>query len=74
MSVTVKLFATFQRGRFAIASRDYAPGTTIEQIAMDLAIPVAEIGVIMVNSRHAELDYRPEAGDTIAIFPVIGGG
>lgn len=74
MSVTVKLFATFQRGRFAIASREYEPGTTIEQIATELAIPLAEIGVIMVNSRHAELDYRPQGGDTIAIFPVIGGG
>lgn len=74
MSVTIKLFATFQRGRFAVESKEYAPGTTIEQIAADLAIPVAEIGVVMVNSRHVELDHQPRAGDVVAIFPVIGGG
>jgi sulfur carrier protein ThiS len=74
VSVTIKLFASFQKGRFAIASRAYPESTTVAAIARDLKIPVAEIGVVLVNARHVELDHRPAAGDVLAIFPVIGGG
>jgi sulfur-carrier protein len=72
--VKIKLFASFQKGRFAVEMRDYPPQTTVEQIVDDLQIPKAEIGVMMVNGRHVELDYRPDGGDVLAIFPVIGGG
>jgi molybdopterin converting factor small subunit len=27
-----------------------------------------------VRGRHAELDHQPATGDTIAIFPKVGGG
>ncbi|MFI5042414.1 MAG: MoaD/ThiS family protein [Acidimicrobiales bacterium] len=70
----IKLFASFQKGRFAVETRDYAPATTVEEVVADLGIPKAEIGVIMVNGRHVELDHRPDGGDVLAIFPVIGGG
>ena len=74
MNLTVKLFATFQKGRFVKEQREYPPGTSIRQIAEGLQLPVAEIGVTMVNGRHAELEHRPAPGDTVAIFPQIGGG
>jgi len=74
MSVTIKLFATFQRDRLAVQERDLAPGTQIRAIADELGIEVAAIGVVMANGRHVELDYEPRPGDVIAIFPVIGGG
>ncbi len=74
MIVTVKLFASFQKGRFATEPRDYADGVTIQDIVDDLHLPVPEIGVILVNSRHVDFEFRPSTGDTIAIFPVIGGG
>ncbi len=74
MTITVKLFASFQTGRFAVERRDYAADTTVEDVVRDLAIPATEIGVLMVNGRHVELD-RPLAPDEVlAIFPVIGGG
>ena len=74
MTVTIKLFASFQKGRFAVASRDYPDSTTVAAIARDLGIPTGEIGVLLVNGRHVQLDHRPAAGDVLAIFPVIGGG
>ena len=74
MNLTVKLFATFQKGRFVKEQREYPPGTSIRQIAEGLEIPLEEIGVMMVNGRHADLDHRPAAEDTVAIFPQIGGG
>lgn len=74
MQVTVKLFAGFQKGRFAIRESDLAPGTTIQGIADELGIPAPEIGVLMVNGRHAQLDREVGTDDVVAIFPVIGGG
>jgi sulfur-carrier protein len=74
VTVTIKLFASFQKGRFAVETRDYPSSTTVADIARDLKIPVAQIGVVLVNARHVELDFCPAAGDVLAIFPVIGGG
>jgi molybdopterin converting factor small subunit len=74
MKLTVKLFATFRQGRFAQEQREYPPGTCIEDIVDDLAIPKDEIGVLMVSGRQAELSDKPSEGDAVAIFPQVGGG
>ena len=72
--MTIKLFASFQMGRFAVETREYPPATTVEEIVTDLHIPKREIGVLLVNGRHVSFDHRPGGGDVLAIFPVIGGG
>ena len=74
MLITVKLFASFRNGRFSIEQREYPEGTTIGQVADSIALPHGEIGVIMVNSRHAKLDRELIEGDILAIFPLLGGG
>lgn len=74
MIVTVKLFATFQKGRFVREEREIAPGTRLAAIVAELGINAPEIGVTMANGRHCELDYEPQPDDVLAIFPVIGGG
>jgi len=72
--LTIKLFATFQRGRLAVQAREFTEPPTLGEIVDELAIPRAEVGVMMVNGRHADFDDRPEDGGVVAIFPVIGGG
>jgi molybdopterin synthase sulfur carrier subunit len=74
MHVTVKLFATFQQGRFERALLHFEPGTILAGIVEFLAIPRDEIGVLLVGGRHVELEHAPVHGDTIAIFPLLGGG
>jgi sulfur-carrier protein len=74
MRLTIKLFATFQKNRFDVASREYPTGTTLAAIVDDLAIPREEVGVLLVGGRHAELSHAPAAADTVAIFPLLGGG
>jgi molybdopterin converting factor small subunit len=74
MKIIVKLFATFQKGRFTIEERHYAPGTHVGQIAAELQIPEQDLGIVMVNSRHVKLDRELEEGDTLALFPLVGGG
>lgn len=74
MKITVKLFATFQRGRFIIEQRDYPAGTTVGAIAAELDLPEADLGIVMVNSRHVKLDRELADGDVLALFPLVGGG
>jgi sulfur-carrier protein len=74
MHVTVKLFATFQKDRFAVQEREVASGTCVRAIVDELGIDAAAIGVIMANGRHIELDTELRPEDVVAIFPVIGGG
>jgi molybdopterin converting factor small subunit len=74
MRLNVKLFATFREGRFEIAELERPDGSTLGRLIDDLAIPRDEIGFVLVQCRHAELDHQPASGDTVSIFPKVGGG
>ncbi len=74
MQLTVKLFATFRAGRFEVAQLDAPAGATVGSIVDGLGIARDEIGIVMVAGRHADLDQQPSPGDTVSIFPLVGGG
>ena len=74
MKVTIKLFAYFRDSRFKIEDRELKDGTTVGNIVDSLHIDRDEIGVTMINSRHTTFDTKLRENDTLAIFPVIGGG
>jgi sulfur carrier protein ThiS len=74
MQLTIKLFAGFQRGRFAMAVRDYPSPPTVGEVVEELGIAAPEVGVTMLNGRNVELGDRTADGSVLAIFPVIGGG
>ncbi|MBL0225274.1 MAG: MoaD/ThiS family protein [Geobacteraceae bacterium] len=74
MIVTVKLFASFRTGRFDIETVDYPAGTTVADVADRLRLPHSELGIMMINSRHVKLDRELAEGDTLALFPLLGGG
>ena len=74
MQITVKLFATFRIGRFKVDRQEHPEGTDCRCIVVDLGLTEAEIGIILVNSRHASLDYTLQDRDTLALFPLVGGG
>jgi len=74
MQLTVKLFATFRQGRFEIAELERPEGSTLGTLLDDLSIPRRELGFVLVQGRHAELEQVPPAGATVAIFPKVGGG
>jgi len=74
MNVTVKLFASFRAGRFDIETGDYPAGTTVADVADSLKLPRTELGIMMVNNRHVKLDHQLADGDTLALFPLLGGG
>ena len=74
MQVTVKLFASFRTGRTALATRDYPAGTKVADVVSEQGIPPAELGIMLINCRHVPLDRELSDGDTLALFPLLGGG
>lgn len=74
MHITVKLFAQFRRGRFVEQQRECAPHTQISKIIRELGIDEPEVGLLMLNNRHAELSNELQEGARLAIFPLVGGG
>jgi len=74
MKITVKLFASFRAGRFDIETVEYLEGTTVADVADSLKLPQSELGIMMVNSRHVKLERVLADGETLALFPLLGGG
>ena len=74
MQLTIRLFAHFRDGRFREEVREVAPGTTVGDIADALHIARDEVGVVLVNGRHAAFEQVTRPADVVSIFPLIGGG
>jgi sulfur carrier protein ThiS len=74
MRITVRLFASFRKGRFAEAEREAAAGSRVADLIVELGIPPKEVGLIMVDNRRADVDTPLEEGARLALFPLIGGG
>jgi molybdopterin converting factor small subunit len=74
MKITVKLFATFRKDRFEIEERTYPEGTTVGEIVSELQLPRTQLGILLVSSRHVDLERVLVDGETLAIFPLVGGG
>ena len=74
MQITVKLFATFRNGRFKIETQKPPVDSSCRTIMHDLGLTETEIGVVLVNGRHATLDHVLQDSDTLSLFPLVGGG
>jgi len=76
LSVTVKLFAQYREGKFKAEERRYPEGTTVEDVIVETGIAVDRypIGVMIINGRHVEENHPLKEGDTLALFPKVGGG
>jgi molybdopterin converting factor small subunit len=74
MRITVRLFLSFRSGRFDTRATDYPRGATVAHVLGDLAIPDETIGLVLVNDRQATFEQELAEGDTLALFPIVGGG
>lgn len=74
IQVTVKLFASLRIGRFDRENREYPQTTTVGDVVRDLQIPEAEVGILLLNFVHVDLQRQLADGDALAIFPLVGGG
>ncbi|MCX8022023.1 MAG: MoaD/ThiS family protein [Syntrophorhabdaceae bacterium] len=74
INVTVKLFASLKKGRFDEKSFTFPEGTTLSDVISSLGLPKEEVVLIFVNGRHMFPESTPSDGDTISLFPAVGGG
>ena len=76
ITITVKLFAQYREGKFKVEQRRYPPGTVVDDVIAETEINVERypIGVMIINGRHVQGDRALQEGDTLALFPKVGGG
>lgn len=72
--VTVKLFATFREDRFKVEERDLPEESRVIDVLRPLNIKPEEVAICLVNGRHTDEKHLLDDGDTIALFPPVGGG
>jgi len=72
--VTVKLFASFRDGRFKVKERDLPEESRVLDVLEPLNIKPKEIAICLVNGRNVDEKHFLKDGDTLALFPPVGGG
>jgi molybdopterin synthase sulfur carrier subunit len=74
ISVNVRTFATL-REKFPPASDlRLAAGTTVAGMMEQLAIPPEKVTIIFINNVHGTRESVLADGDSVGLFPPIGGG
>ena len=74
MNITVKLFAGFRENRFKAEERPLPQGFTIADLLSELGIAGPELGVALINARHVAPEQVLQDGETVSLFPKVGGG
>ena len=74
MRVTIKLFATFREGRFKVEERDFPEESRVLDALQPLNLRPEEISICLINGRDANEQSVLKDGDTLALFPPVGGG
>lgn len=74
MQVKVKLFATLRDGRFKEESTKLNETSRILDVIQKYEIPMEEVAICLVNGREADKEHSLQEGDTVSLFPPVGGG
>lgn len=74
MQVNVKLFATLREGRFKAKTAELQENSSILDVIKKYDLPIDEVAICLVNGRDAENEHVLQNGDTVSIFPPVGGG
>ncbi len=74
MQVKVKLFATLREGRQKEYVMDFENNPTPADIFIILRIKHDDVAILLVNGMNGSFDQLLNTGDTISVFPPVGGG
>jgi sulfur carrier protein len=74
MHVNVRLFATLRDGRFKEEKAQLADDSRVMDVIHKYNLPREEIAICLVNGRDADADHVLRQGDTVSLFPPVGGG
>lgn len=74
MEVNVKLFATLREGRFREQKLEIKDNSRVIDIINQYHIPLEEVAICLVNGHDADNQHTLNNGDTVSLFPPVGGG
>ncbi|MBP1926180.1 molybdopterin converting factor small subunit [Sedimentibacter acidaminivorans] len=74
MDIEVRLFASFRDNRWKSKHLIINKGTTIRKIIEQIYINEKDLGIVLINGRHSNIDSVLENNDILALFPPVGGG
>lgn len=74
MQVNVKLFATLREGRFKAEVTELENESRVMDIIKKYDLPLEEVAICLVNGRDADNERVLQNGDTVSLFPPVGGG
>ncbi|MFN2396270.1 MAG: MoaD/ThiS family protein [Bacteroidales bacterium] len=74
MQIKVRLFATLRDGRGKEIMIDPDSGTTPQMIIEKLEIDREDVAILLVNGMDGKFEQQLKDGDTVSIFPPVGGG
>jgi sulfur carrier protein len=74
MRVTIKLFATLREGRGKQLDIDIEEGCDVLKVLGKLDIKKANVSIVLVNGNNTGFDTMLSDGDTLSLFPPVGGG
>ena len=73
MQVDVKLFASLQEGHFKEQKTELNDNSRVIDVIKKYDIPLEEMSICLVNGRDADNDQVLHDGDTVSLFPPVGG-
>lgn len=80
MEITIRLLASYRQylpddhDEQASYRCEIPLGATVADVVQHLPIPPTDAYTVLVRGRHASMDSVLAEGDTVAIFPAVGGG
>lgn len=73
--VEIRLYASLRKWKPAPVTRWELSGVkTVGDLLTENAIPEDEVAIIMINGTRGRLDTPLAHGDSVSLFPLIGGG
>ena len=74
MNVVVRLFATLRTGRGKQLDMEMNDGATVLDILERLDIKQEDVTILLINGRDGTFNAKLSEGDTVSMFPPVGGG
>ena len=74
MKIKVRLFATLRDGREKELDLEMGQSPTLWEILAVLEIKQEDVALLLINGRDGSFDTLLSEGDTVSMFPPVGGG
>ena len=74
MNIHVRLFATLREGRDKTIELELPENSTVAEVIRHLSLARKDIAILLVGGHDAPLEKILTDGDTVSLFPPVGGG